>query len=637
MFVDDDELVDLDGEGARARLATAVVRELMAGASPFSAVSGRMSSWSISSTEPPPVLPLLAITVLAATDMEASDGLSQTNYYMRLANCLTADGAEGLKARLEANFSAVDTMWEALSSWVESELGRVSTIRKHPRLVHIGYPLSQAMIRRGDRNALTSFWMKIDYTPGEEPPSGKELLRDLRRWITPTRGLTSKFVSTLQSLPPELEGLMGECLRQSARAWDGEPRDRYGNRIDRAALSMVMGNGTAVCEWLIGDLDDAETLSSTRLQADHLRNGLHDARGNMQHAATPYVLLRYDSGLQRWLEVQDFRPVQEHALVYLSEVWATSAQRFAAASDAPNLALPRQVEGAREVRVVLELRFASRERLEAALREASMRGLVFESQRRPRMTLADGLRVTNELTRRVYIVGGAPDLLLPEGNADDRVPVSLDGSPETPLVRSGLAIPLRLFDLVEGHHKLSGDETVIDFELVADGEDVTARAEPSLIGLPLNDVANDDGLLECPEPYVRGGLPVLGDALKQRIDVWGSRLVIAQRGMDSSFLLGPGGHVRAIHESSTTSAWREMAGDLKSWTFLVERARLEGWLLQRRGDRIMVTQLAAVPYGAALSDGAHVNWMLWRDLLKQGSDACRTAAWRELIDSAGLV
>ena len=67
LFVDDDELIDIDGEGSRERLFGAVMRELASTStsSPFSKVSRRVSAWSASSPEPPPVLPLLAVTVLA--------------------------------------------------------------------------------------------------------------------------------------------------------------------------------------------------------------------------------------------------------------------------------------------------------------------------------------------------------------------------------------------------------------------------------------------------------------------------------------------------------------------------------------------------------------------------------------------
>jgi len=443
-------------------------------------------------------------------------------------------------------------------------------------------------------------------------------------------------VQTIASLPKELEDLMGESLRLSARGWNGELRDHRGNRVDRAHLALTMVDSTAVCDWLIGDFDDVTTLKTTRLHADHLLHGLRDGEGNLQHPPAAFVLLRFDSGVQRWVEVQDFRPKQEHALVYLSEVWAQSAKRFAMASDTPNLTIPRRVGGVPEARAVTDLCFSDRDRLTTALSEASMRGLVFESHQRPRLTLSDGLNITNALSSRVYVAGGAPDLVLPEGSPDERVEVSLDESPATPFVRSGLAVPLRLLDLGPGLHSLVADETTLTFEIVDDPAEVAARPEINAVTFNILEDTFDGAIARPNLTRVAGGAILLENDEPSKTDTWGARLGVARRGMEESFLIGPAGHVRQVLEPSLPLLWSEMQGDLKSWTFFVERDKFEGWLFQRRHDSVFVTELAPVPATANPSDAAYVDWMQWRKLLVAGGSSCTTDAWRALMRSAGV-
>jgi hypothetical protein len=306
------------------------------------------------------------------------------------------------------------------------------------------------------------------------------------------------------------------------------------------------------------------------------------------------------------------------------------------ASDTPNLTIPRRVEGVPEAKTVTDLRFADRDRLSKALSEASMRGLVFESHQRPRLTLSDGLNITNALSSRVYVAGGAPDLVLPEGSPDERVEISLDDSPATPFVRSGLAIPLRLFNLGAGVHSLVGDGTTLTFEIVDNPAEVVARREINTVAFDISEGTFDAAIAMPQFPRVVGGAILLEDDQLTTVDVWGARLAVARRGMDESVLIGPAGHVRQVLEPPLSLLWSEIQGDLKSWTFLFERDKFEGWLYQRRDDSVYVTELAPVPATATPADVSHVDWMQWRKLLFAGASSCTTDAWTALVRSAGV-
>ena len=136
----------------------------------FDAVTAAVRGWQAGARdEPPPTLPVLALSVLAATRMHTDARARSSNYYLRLAQALVP-GADELvvdQIRLvlrDGAFIPVVNMWRDLHEWLGERAGAagISTIRDHPELTRIGFPLSQALIRRSDRAALTRFFEALD-------------------------------------------------------------------------------------------------------------------------------------------------------------------------------------------------------------------------------------------------------------------------------------------------------------------------------------------------------------------------------------------------------------------------------------------------------------------------------------------
>jgi hypothetical protein len=104
-FTDDDELRELapDSPDAAADLAAAVAElvDPRRKAGMFDAAADVASRWRAGSRhKPPPTLPILALSVLAATRMRTdSQGMSH-NYYLRLAQVLlTGGGGEPMSSK----------------------------------------------------------------------------------------------------------------------------------------------------------------------------------------------------------------------------------------------------------------------------------------------------------------------------------------------------------------------------------------------------------------------------------------------------------------------------------------------------------------------------------------------------------
>jgi hypothetical protein len=145
MFVDRAVLQDLADEGEDGpRSLAGAVRQLVdvtAGRSMFARIERADATWHRGlQDEPPPTLPILALSVLAASEMSRDGAIASNNYYIPLAKALLPDGSDADIAALrtalrdQGAFTAVAEMWVRLDRWLDENGGKfgLSTIREHP-------------------------------------------------------------------------------------------------------------------------------------------------------------------------------------------------------------------------------------------------------------------------------------------------------------------------------------------------------------------------------------------------------------------------------------------------------------------------------------------------------------------------
>jgi hypothetical protein len=632
-FVDDLELTAIGGEDARARLTRVVSAELQESNSPCSTMLARARGWSPSDEQPPPTLPLLATTVLAATDMEASEGISAQNYYTRLTQLLVPVGDLAVwRSRLEADFPNVAAAWRDLHQWIIASAGRASTIVENPHPAHIGYPLSQALIRRADQNALTNFWDRAALEPGDDQPPGRELLRDLKLWMRPHRGFSQSFQRTIVGVTGRVAELFEALLRQAAREWDGRVRDRSGRIVPRCRLSAWEEARICHLEWLVGPPDDPEQLSPSPFQQEQLIKGFWDDGGAPLHPAAPVIILRFDPMLQRWLEVPDFRLQQEHALVWDSDSWRETAQEFVTSSYNGSAGMIRSVVGSPKLRAVFGIYFTDQIILEPALSKAALKGLVFEFQQRPRLALVDGLKISNALGKRVYVCGGPPDLVLPAGDTGEMVDVALNRQATT-FRRSGLSFALKPADLGPGDYEISADDTTLHFEVTDEPEAALGRPDrPAVAFLTTPAGVALDACLATDSQRVRGALVITPDGTA-RPDPW-DRYAIARRKMTSTYLLGCKGYVRQISEPEQTDLLALVGGTADAPTFTVPIEACEHWMVQVGSVRTYVESVGGVRSRAFPEPEARVDHARWRQIVIGAADSSSSPEWLALVADA---
>ena len=173
----------------------------------------------------PPFLPLLGLTVLAASRMDETEKVTEHNYYHRLSELLEIDFNPGPAFR-----DAVAQMYRLLDEWLRAHQGDyrgISTIPARPSPTHVGYPLSQAMFRQSDRRLLTRFFRQYRLKP-QDAANASELLGPARKWAETAR-LSPGARRLLTQKEHEQEAI--DVLADELEHWDEAEVDSRGKKV----------------------------------------------------------------------------------------------------------------------------------------------------------------------------------------------------------------------------------------------------------------------------------------------------------------------------------------------------------------------------------------------------------------------
>lgn len=622
----------------------------------FWRVSALETRWAAGERSgPPPTLPLLGLTVLAASRMDRGDGARPSNYYLRLAQVLAPAlpgvGTEELREVLRRPSEPMDgvaRMWESLHRWVGSRWGQdVSTIRTHPTFRRTGYPISQALLRGSDRSALTHFFAALGL-PGADIPDEDSLLLLLRLWSQHGHGLSSRMEQVL--VDSNVSGLLAGMVRSLAASWDGTVRMSDGrprlavrlvldldlwtahwiveasDRVDREVVRGVVPGAGSVELAVARDVDRPwmVTEGSAPVTQAALRDGFRlqgpSVAAEFRRSAD-LIAFRLDPDAGAWVSVASTVPFEEHMLAVptgsqevLAEVLEEAAPGYRMLRGAPagmqGWALFERV-------VVADVR-----ELERAFRCRGLdpgRFLGLRPEPAPRPKLVDGLTVPTSVSGGVYMAGGEPDLLLPVGADSRRVEASLDGEAQPGgFQATGLPIPLR--NLPGGHltgrHEIQADGYMLPFTVV---ERNPARPQPGgLLGW------NGAGqLVGGVGPHAIEGagvsLAIAGEDIPEPI--------LCRRGQDETWFLLQNGRCVPVVEPPPTV----LRGERAAPPLYFEAVPPPGaaWLAARKRGAWKVRPLAALAPGfAPLRPG---DREVWGQLVNSGD--CRDRLWRAYVQS----
>ncbi|MER6936441.1 hypothetical protein ABTX24_07340 [Nocardioides sp. NPDC127514] len=605
MFVDCDELQRLaddteDGPRSLAAAVRSLVNIQRRGAMFRRACLAEKLWRQGPRTSPPPTLPILALSVFAASEMRTDASGARHNYYTRLARAFLPDGAdhevEDLRLVLRQQGSLdLTTLWQGFDAWLSEQAGAfgTSTIREDPDLRRIGYPLSQTLVRRSDRAVLTRFFDRMNLTRAGVP--GPDALLSLLKVWTHRRshGFSERFVEALDEtamhvyLKPLIHGL--------AVAWDGKVVTAEGLRRLEIRLAIDLDEGKAW--WVVpavsdlpGDIVegrvDGTPFTALLTPDDHsslyaaddlppvmpiaLQHGF-SARGSScvaEYQPSKFLAFIESAHAGGWMSVDALEAYEEHVVAVTTDFASAVEQALGTAADTGWRKVADAIANniLSGYAIYFRVTFSDRDALTAAIRRlpgAAVGQIRLGTTVRPR--LINGLPLFKRVSRNTYLAGGEPDLELPVGTEPRTVDVVLDGSPPQGIPASMFPFPFaRLGPYEPGTHAIEADGETLPF-YVSPGPDAD-WIPPGLGSLAWV----DDQLREA-----TGGSDVCG-AMTAATDS-SNKTILARRGALENWLVDHRGHVTELAEPPAPTCLEHA-----SFMFFDVSPDRGAWLLQRR-------------------------------------------------------
>ncbi|MFH9004571.1 hypothetical protein ACH4E5_15175 [Streptomyces afghaniensis] len=630
----------------------------------FSRVQSQCVEWERrGSVGPPPSLPVLALSVLAATRMASSDGMLRSNFYGRWVHLFGEQSGSYRANKLVHAFLDVAEMWERLHTWLEQTGGLygISTVSTGDPYWKIGYPISQALVRGADRQVLTRFFAATRLRPNNpNQVSGRELLRRLRVWTSGrNRGLSHRLLDEMENAADSGEALIISLLRRLADDWDGTLHEpERGSRRRAHGLRLVVADRGGRAEWLaeaVDELPEAHVslpggrtfaltidygdvyggLETLQPSPQQLANGVR-LEGDtlvLEWAPQEVVLLRMHPHLGEWVSTEYFEPGEQH--------WILAAD--AAVRDVRTMVNALGTRKVREAagpvagwRLFKGVRAVSGIGLTRTLDRGGAHVHVLEPQARQRAELSGGLRIAPEYRAGAgvaghYLRGGAPDLRLPAGEPPDRlVEVILDGRTEKLRADSRIPFPLWCIPLDEGEHRVG---TAQSSELFTLHDGLHEGLPPGTGSLGYRSVgstavqrlAEEDAV----EPVIRGAC-VSEPGASRRTELVRSSVLEA-------VLIDPGGRVLKVRQRPTPT-WMRRRGlpqDVLAPCLEVEVPDGYVWFIYRTATRWSVRALAEEPDIPTPAPGA--DDFSWAHAVLSAADRLRTPAWRDYVAAASEI
>ncbi|WP_458042318.1 MULTISPECIES: hypothetical protein [Bacteria] len=606
-FVDDAELrriaPDLENPAPDLALAVRDSSSLTHGAY-FGRVERERRLWQQGDrATPPPVLPVLALTVLAASRMRSDEKGLSTNYYLRLAQSLDPEAGPdqviAMREEVRRAFQDVVSMWVSLDEWVTDQGGRVgaSTIRTHERLTRIGYPQSQALLTRNDRAELTRLFTAMVLEP-DSLPDERTMLSALDVWTSRRQNrLGETFLAALKD--DQRRGLIAAVVLAFGAAWDGHAITRDGRR--RIAIRLGIDLEEWTTDWLFPVQDEVDSpilldgLTGTDAQvslsqeppyryyiAEHapavtpelIRQGfrLRGSQFAAEFPRTDILIFLRDAQTGAWSSTAGITPFETHVIA-ASAAESSAVSRVLKRAGGDDWTVRRQSANPLLPGFTLfeGVRFTDDKALQAALsEEPDLRLLGVAPTLVPRARFVRGLPIDRDLAPNHYLLGGEPDVLMPTPEEPDLAVLSLNGVEEL-IMANGFPFPLRRFPNPEGN-----------VDVVADGQRLrfTLRAESALAAEPRGTGAagwSADGIFTVDSASIR----ICGGIVDTVTD---APVVLCRRDREETWLLVDGGRAhRCIQPGSPTFAG-EAGFPYAPAFFEVPLRPSAQWIAQRAGE-----------------------------------------------------
>lgn len=234
------ERMDVPAESTIDAMCDAVSLTLDRSAGPrrvFDEFDRRVRSWiRLGRSSTPPMIGLLAAFSLAAEQMAAGDGMSASNYFGRLRQVLRWNDRD---PALDIAYRRVaERYWTELNRWLVQEEGARGLPTAYA-LAHryVGLSVSQALVRRRDREKLKDFFQSFGFVPGSQVAPG-DLVPLLDSWIKQPHSPVTASLARLWG-NGQARARIAEAAAVTLAAWDGTVSARSAERTEGAARLLL--------------------------------------------------------------------------------------------------------------------------------------------------------------------------------------------------------------------------------------------------------------------------------------------------------------------------------------------------------------------------------------------------------------
>lgn len=322
-----------------AKTFVAVVRSTLNfaphGPTTFARHNAAVRAWRHSERHgPPPVVGVLSFLSLVAETMRSDGRYRVTNYTDRLCDHLSVHD-ERQRRRLKTHFrKETHVLWDELNSWLNDHDGSVGlpTAYAFDHRVHVGVPVSQALVREHDRELIRKMFGHYSLSPGQRLPV-TDMITLLDEWISHTT-VSASFRRLWKNR--SLRNRIAAIACVELEAWEGStgrPPDEYSGHsipllwvatvrsqpLPRLLLSLLLrsSHDAPIGEYSMTDrspvhvLPPAERPKWLRLSPppsipDSLVSGIriqHEAGIVLRHDPRRIVVLKFDEDEQLYVEV----------------------------------------------------------------------------------------------------------------------------------------------------------------------------------------------------------------------------------------------------------------------------------------------------------------------------------------------
>lgn len=182
----------------------------------------------------PPHVAFLALCVLAASRMETSDDIFQTNYYVQLNKLLFGKLNKGKPKGLK--YEDWEEFWIYLQDWVKDKHDvELYLTQGHPK--YVWYPISQCLISKHDEHTLHGIFKEMDLKPGAYLDES-QLLDILRRCKFFTNLSLKIKRPIIDQKTAEVRLILGQ-IQLLLKNWDGEVWERIRRGTTRPSSTSI--------------------------------------------------------------------------------------------------------------------------------------------------------------------------------------------------------------------------------------------------------------------------------------------------------------------------------------------------------------------------------------------------------------